>query len=146
MHPVPRTTDGTLVRNPIDDFERLARDLLSWADAWRPAAFEGIQVALGDLEETDDAFIVEIDLPGIDKKDVDIDLEGRRLTVTGERKERERTGMLRRRTRTVGTYRHELVLPADVDEDGVDASLHDGVLTVRLPKHTATHRRRIAIR
>ena len=145
MLPVRRNTEAQLARNPLDEFERLARDVLSWADTWGLPALDGFHTALGELEETDDAFIVEIDLPGVDKKDIDIELEGRRLIVTAERKERERTGILRRRTRTVGTYRHEVVLPTEVDEDAVDASLADGVLTVRLPKHETARRRRIAI-
>lgn len=140
-----RTTGIELVRDPLDEFERLARDMLSWANTWRLPTLDGFQTALGELEETEDAFIVEIDLPGVDRKDVDIELEGRRLMVTAERKERERTGILRRRTRTVGTYRHEVVLPTEVDEDAVDASLSDGVLTVRLPKHEVAKRRRITI-
>lgn len=145
MLPAKRTTGIELVRDPFDEFERLARDMLSWANTWRLPTLDGFQTALGELEETDDAFIVEIDLPGVDRKDVDIELEGRRLMVTAERKERERTGILRRRTRTVGTYRHEVVLPTEVDEDAVDASLSDGVLTVRLPKHEVAKRRRITI-
>lgn len=145
MLPARRSTDTQLGRNPVDEFERLARDMLSWANTWGLPALDGFHTALGELEETDDAFIVEIDLPGVDKKDVDIELEGRRLIVTAERKERERTGILRRRTRTVGTYRHEVVLPTDVNEDAVDASLTDGVLTVQLPKHEAARRRRITI-
>lgn len=145
MLPARRGNDTQLARDPFDEFERVARDMLSWANTWRPPTLDGFETALGELEETDDAFIVEIDLPGVDKNDVDIELEGRRLIVTAERKERERTGILRRRTRTVGTQRHEVVLPTDVDEDAVDASLTDGVLTVRLPKHETARRRRITI-
>lgn len=145
MLPVRRTNDAALVRDPVDEFEGLARDMLTWANTWRLPSLDGFQTALGDLEETDDAFILDIDLPGVSKKDVDLELEGRRLIVTAERKERERTGILRRRTRTVGTYRHEVVLPADVDEDAIDATLADGVLTVRLPKHETARRRRITV-
>lgn len=48
-------------------------------------------------------------------------MAGRRLTVTGERKERQRVGILRRRERVVGRFHYEVVLPADVEEDGVEA-------------------------
>ncbi len=53
--------------------------------------------------------------------------------------------MLRRCTRSVGQFFHEVVLPGDVDEEGVTASLNDGVLTVRLPKAETARRRRIEI-
>lgn len=99
-----------------------------------------------DLEETDDAYIVEVELPGVRKGDVDIELSGGRLTVAGERKERERAGILRRRTRTVGRFFYEVVLPGDIDDDGVDAKLDDGVLTITVPKSAADRNaRRIPI-
>ena len=87
-----------------------------------------------DVEESDDAYLVDIELPGVRKQDLDIEIAGRRLTVRGERKEKERVGILRRRERTVGRFRHEVKLPGKVDEDGIVASLDEGVLTVRVPK------------
>lgn len=106
-------------------------------DHFRPAA---------DLEETDDAYVVEIELPGVDKDDVDIELVGRRLAVSGERRERERTGILRRRTRTAGRFFYEVVLPGDTDENGVSAGLAGGVLTITVPKAAAERQaRRIPI-
>jgi HSP20 family protein len=88
---------------------------------------------LADVEETDDAFVVEVELAAVKKDDLNLELSGRRLVVTGERKERERVGILRKRTRTVGRFRCEVVPPADLDEDGVSAELAEGVLTVRVP-------------
>ena len=66
--------------------------------------------------------------------------------VTGERKERERVGILRRRTRTVGRFHYEVLLPGEVDEEAVEASLHEGVLTVRVPKPLSERPRRIPVR
>lgn len=146
MLPARRNETTPTLRDPFEDFERLGRSLLSWADAWHPTAVDGFLSALGDLEETDDAFLLEVDLPGVEKGDVDVEVDGRRVVVTAERKERERTGVLRRRTRTVGTYRHEAVLPLDVDADAVEAKLSDGVLTITLPKQDASQRRRITVR
>ena len=68
------------------------------------------------------------------KQDVDIEIVGRRLTVRGERKEKARVGILRRRERTVGRFQCEVTLPGNVDEGGVAATLDEGVLNVRLPK------------
>ncbi len=98
-----------------------------------------------DVEETADAFVVEIELAGIKKTEVNIEVSGRRLTVTGERKERERRGTVRRRTRSVGSFRYEIVLPTDVDDKKVEASMADGVLTVRVPKGATERPKRIAI-
>ncbi len=66
--------------------------------------------------------------------------------MTGERKERERAGILRRRTRVVGRFRYEVVLPGATDEEGVTASMEQGVLTVRAPKPERDRPRRIEVR
>ena len=89
--------------------------------------------------------MAEIELPGVALEDLSVEVAGRRLTVTGERKESERVGILRRRTRTVGRFHYEVLLPGEVDEDGVEAALQDGVLTVRVPKPVSQRPRRIPV-
>ncbi len=105
-------------------------------DHWSP---------LADVEETDDAYTVELELPGVAREDVDIQLDDRRLTVSGGIEEKERKGILHRRTRRVGRFHFSVTLPGDVDADNVSAQLHDGVLTVHVPKSAQAKPRRIAI-
>jgi HSP20 family protein len=99
-----------------------------------------------DIEETDDAYIVEAEVPGVKKRDLNIEMMGNELTISGEIKERERVGVVRRRTRKVGSFFYRVVLPENVDADKMDADLDDGVLTVRLPKAERGQRRRIEAR
>jgi HSP20 family protein len=100
---------------------------------------------LADVEETDDSYVVEIELAGVKRDDIDVSLDGRQLIVTGERKEKERVGILRRRTRVTGQFRYEVTLPnVDVDAD-VTANYSDGVLTVRVPKPARERPRRIPV-
>ena len=110
-------------------------------------AGDGFSTPLGDLEELDDAWLLRVELPGVKRDDIDIQVAGRRLTVRAERKETERKGILRRTTRTTGRYYLEVVLPGEVDPDDVEATLGDGVLTVRVAKPEAEQggQRRIAI-
>jgi HSP20 family protein len=98
-----------------------------------------------DIEEHDDAYVVEAELPGVQRKDVNIELVGSELTISGEIKEREREGILRKRTRRVGRFEYRVVLPDQVDADGINAKLNDGVLTVRVPKAERAQRRRIEV-
>ena len=105
-------------------------------DRWSPPA---------DVEESEDAYTVEIDLPGVQREDVDIHLVDRVLTVTGQVRDKERTGVLRRRTCRVGQFFFSVTLPGEVDGDQVSAKLHDGVLTVHVPKSAEAKPRRIAI-
>lgn len=102
--------------DPFEDLEHLQQQLAQVFPSWprRPAwpqtgtAMDSESAPVADVEETNDAFVVEIELAGVKKQDVKIELSGRRLTGTGERKERQREGTLRRRTRTVGRFRYEM--------------------------------------
>ena len=99
-----------------------------------------------DIEELEDAYVVEAEVPGVNRKDVNIEVSGNELTISGEIKEREREGIMRRRARRVGQFEFRVVLPSDVSPEGVDAKLNDGVLTVRIPKAVGAQRRRIEVK
>jgi HSP20 family protein len=107
------------------------------APMWVPAA---------DLEETDDAYVLELEVPGVKKEDVNIELRDNEVRVTGEIKEKERSGVLRRQTRRVGQFEYIVTLPGDIDPEKVEASLHEGVLTVRLGKAAASQPRQIEVK
>jgi len=99
-----------------------------------------------DIEEREDAYVVEAEVPGVKREDVNIEVSGRELTISGEIKEREREGVIRRRTRRVGRFEFRVALPSEVNPEGVDAKLNDGVLTVRVPKAERAQRRRIEVK
>jgi len=105
-----------------------------------------IWTPLSDIEETEDAWIVETDLPGVNRADINVDVQGPELVVSGEIKEKERKGILRRRTRPVGMFEFRMTLPPDADPDNIEANLADGVLTVRIPKSDRAHSRRIDVK
>jgi len=136
------------VWHPLMELQRLndqlSRSLEGWGDL--SSLLSDAFTPLADVEETDDAYLVEIELPGVKKGDIEISMEGRRLTVSGERKEKERAGILRRRTRSVGRFHYEVVLPGEVDEGAVSASLDGGVLTIRVPKRESDRPRRIQVK
>ena len=74
-----------------------------------------------------------------------VDLE-EQLTITGEIKEKERKGVLRRKTRRVGRFEFRVTLPNQVDPEKIDANLAEGVLTVRVPKSERAQRRQIEVK
>jgi HSP20 family protein len=113
---------------------------------WSPGAGNGgTWMPLADIEETDDAWIVEAELPGVDRDDVNVEMHDSALIVTGEIKEKERAGILRRRTRRTGAFEYRVSFPAGSVEDQAEATLHDGVLTVRVPKSERAKPRRIEV-
>jgi HSP20 family protein len=98
-----------------------------------------------DIEETEDAWVIEAEVPGVRREDVHVDVQDNELAITGEIKERERTGILRRRTRKTGEFEFRVTLPGQVDAERIDANLRDGVLTVRIPKPEQARPRRIDV-
>ena len=106
------------------------------AQGWTP---------LADVTETDDAYLVEIEVPGVDRKDLTVEVAAGELRVSGEIVEKEKVGWLRHRTRRVGQFAYRTALPVDIDTDQVSADLADGVLTVRAPKTEAAKPRRITV-
>ncbi|MER3408779.1 MAG: heat-shock protein Hsp20 [Thermoleophilia bacterium] len=110
-----------------------------------PALTTGLWSPLVDIEETEDAYVVEADLPGVKREDVDVEVIGNELVIRGEVKERERAGIVRKRARRVGRFEFRATLP-DVDADKIEATLSEGVLTVRAPKVEQAKRRKIPIK
>lgn len=128
----------------LDQLQAQMGELLESALAGAPG--EGAPwIPAVDIEETDDAWIVEAELPGVDKKDVDIQMNDSELVVRGEIKERERAGILRRRTRRVGEFEFRVNLPGQTDAEQIDAKLDGGVLAIRIPKPQETQPRHIEI-
>ena len=141
--PVLRSSETWNRWDPFREFEGLRSQM----DEWMESAFTGGAVwsPLADVSETADAYVVEVDLPGVKREDVAVELVGNTLTITGELKEKERSGWLRHRTRRRGRFEYRTSLPREVVADQVEANLVDGVLTVRIPKSEAMKPRRIEI-
>lgn len=124
------------------EMDRLFDDLLA------PAAGEGrnfaspAQAAAAfvrpsiDVDETDQAYRVSVELPGLTEKEVELNLRDNALTISGEKRsgrEEERGGR-RYAERSFGRFERTIPFPTEVDADRVDAVCQNGVLTVTLPK------------
>lgn len=89
-----------------------------------------------DVAEEEDAIVVRAEVPGCKAEDVDISIYGNTLTISGEKKmseEKKEKGYYHMES-SYGSFRRELTLPTDVDQDKIDASCKDGVLSIKLPK------------
>jgi HSP20 family protein len=108
------------------------------AGAWTPPV---------DIYETDDALVLTAMLPGVSKDEVSIEVHNNTLMLRGERKPASAVSDERyyRRECVYGPFQRSFVLPATVDQNQVQATYHDGILELRLPKSEAAKPRRIAI-
>jgi HSP20 family protein len=130
----------------LEDFRERMRGMLERTFTGLPELVSATWSPLADMEETDDAFLLEIDLPGVSRDDVTVELEGNELVVSGEVKERDRKGILRRQARPTGRFEYRLGLAQKIDPDRIEANLADGVLSLRVPKSEQAQRRRIEVK
>ncbi len=106
------------------------------ADTWMPEV---------ETEDTTDAYLVRAELPGMKREDVDIELRGNELRITGEVKEEKEQGDGKPLRRRHGKFAYRTSLPADADANNINAQLTDGILTVRVPKAAQARSRRVEI-
>ena len=97
-----------------------------------------------DVHETEDEYLVEIDLPGVKSEDVNVEVNDNVLSISGSRVADE-TGAAQLVERPYGTFARTLSLPQGVDSDSIQASYHDGVLELRIPKPAEQKPKKITI-
>jgi len=100
-----------------------------------------------DVTETNDAFAIHVDLPGIDEADIEVQITGNRLTVSG-RREAEETREGDRYVaieRAYGAFNRSFVLPDSADTEQVEAELRNGVLEIKVPKRVEMKGRKVSI-
>ncbi|MBL8840183.1 MAG: Hsp20/alpha crystallin family protein [Planctomycetes bacterium] len=139
-------------RHPNTLFDRMVNDLFgeSWLVVPGRAASDAGAVdwlpAL-DLKEEEEQITVRVELPGVDAKDVDVELHDDVLVLSGKKEEQheEKEGGRLWSERRYGAFRRELQLPAPVAADSVKASCAKGVLTVTLQKAKSAAGRKIPV-
>ena len=135
-------SDGTAF-DPL--WRRFAQQLDRWPDfVPAPPPPPDVLPAV-DVLESDQAYLVEVELPGVRQDDVRVELAGSRLVVTGRRRSYDRQGLFRHRSRRTGHLRLAVTLPGELAANDVAASLEDGLLTVLLPKAVSSRPRRIPV-
>lgn len=113
-----------------------------WEEPWR--GFE--RLPLVDVEELDDHIKVIAELPGFDKGEIEIQLEGNVLTIRGEKTEEKGRKFLRReRAKSVTRFERRFYLPMDIAADQATAKFEKGELIVTIPKADANKARNIPI-
>jgi HSP20 family protein len=132
----------------LEEMERMRRrlgELMEEAEVGRDG--EEMIEPLADVQETDGEIIVIMDLPGMDKEDVDIALSSDELSVVAQRK--TETGMeegsFHQRERSYRRFERNISLPTGVKADEAHAKLESGVLKINIPKAVVTTRKRITI-
>lgn len=119
--------------SPFAEMSRVERDMRKLFDFedftktyWRP---------LVDVRENTKEFVANVEVPGIDPKDIKLTVDRETLTIEGEKKlEKEEKGEYYRTERYYGSFVRSFSLPTSVDSEGISASYDKGVLKITIPK------------
>ncbi|MGN6528601.1 MAG: Hsp20/alpha crystallin family protein [Burkholderiaceae bacterium] len=137
-----------LGRSAADSIADLFRRVARMADGASPVG-DDMRV---DISETDHAYLVKAELPGVAKEDIRIRIDGSYVSIsttvrreTGRARKHEEERVLLHETHE-GTWSRGLSLPHELADDGAQASLDNGVLSLTLPKRTPAAGKAIAIK
>ena len=135
----------------FDPFNELVDDLFK-GFLVRPVSYEGRGDALPrvkvDIAEANGAYVVNADLPGVRKEDIQVSIDGAEVTLTAEvkrEKEASKDERVLHSERVYGKVTRSFALPQEIDEAKAEAKFRDGVLELRLPKKAAAARKQVTI-
>ncbi len=137
-----------------DIYDRMGQLMnMAFGDLALSRAAEVPWTPLADVAERDDAYVVHVELPGLRRDQIDVQLMDRELVVSGEIKEEELDGKdgkdgnrRRRSSRRTGRFEYRTFLPGDIKPDQISADLAGGVLTITVPKSETAKPKRIEIK
>jgi len=143
--------------SPFEEMDRVFDNFFSrgWLQPFRmdwpsyrklEIPFEG-KTPTVDMIDRDNDIVIKAELPGVDKKDIDVTVTSNTVTIKGtiSKEEKEEKDNYYRREISRGSYARTLSLPVDVDEDNAKASIKDGVLELTLPKSEKAKKRTIKV-
>ena len=131
--------------NSVDPFDRMFDALLGGSGGSRSTLMRAPET---DVVETEREIRVMVEMPGLKRDNIDIDIENNVLTIRGEKREERQEGEEGKyhiAERRYGTFTRSFVLPRDVDSEDIQARFEDGVLNVTIPKSERARRRRIEV-
>lgn len=137
--------------NPINELLRFDTGLSRWFDddllAAGPSPSAGWLPSV-DVKETEKEFVLSVELPGVNPKDVSVEVKDGTLTISGEKKfeSEEKKDRYHRVERCYGSFSRSFTLSEKVDETKIGATNKDGVLTLTLPKKEEVRPRKIEIK
>jgi HSP20 family protein len=128
----------------LDRYGRSSRGTLAKSD---DKTFEvGDWMPVVDIDETDNEFIVKVELPGVEKNDVNVNIENSTLTIRGEKKNSTEDKKRHRVECSYGTFVRSFTLPQAIDTKKVEAKYNKGVLNLTIPKVEEAKPKKIEIK
>jgi HSP20 family protein len=148
--PARRSGRNLVLVDPSREFEDIYNRMgqlmnMAFADIATPMLADMPWAPMADLSETDNAYVVHAELPGVQRDQIDVELQDRELLISGEIQPAQ-NGHTHRSSRRTGRFEYRTMLPGDVQAGSVNAQLSNGVLTVTIPKSETAKPRKIEVK
>lgn len=116
-----------VISNALEDFFQGGRDVQAISRAWLPAV---------DIEERDKDYVFSLEVPGMERDQVRVELQNGTIMISGERKEEkdEKRKNYLRHEQSYGAFRRSFSLPADAASEGLKATYKNGILKIMVPR------------
>ncbi len=160
--PVPIKTDSTrdpyaeaddAFTNTVDEMNKMVQRMNQWLQRnWPDSYGKKGQLVFHpdmDLSETTTDYTIKMDLPGMKKEDIQIEVSDQIVTISGERKKETEEAAkdgVQRKERNFGTFQRSVTLPDPVKTDQVTAEYLNGILIVKIPKASPTEQKKVKVR
>ena len=137
------------IQNALSDFDRYFESFFG-DSILAPAARLFNQMPAVDIQETENAYVLEMDLPGFDEKNIEVHVDGSSLTISSKLEERqekkeENQGTYILRERRLSSFSRSFKLPENANPEGVSAEFKNGILSLQIQKRAEAQKRTIQI-
>jgi HSP20 family protein len=139
------------IQNALSDFDRYFESFFG-DSILAPAARMLNQLPAVDIRETENAYVLDMDLPGYDEKNIEVHVDGSSLTITAKdeeardvKKDEENQGTYLLRERRVRSFNRSFKLPENADPESVSAAFKNGMLNLQIKKRAEAQKRTIQI-
>lgn len=145
----PKNSSTPANRDSFSLLRKEMDDLLS--NFWGPTPTTWLSSNLSpavDLSEQENAFVIKVDAPGLEAKDLNVQVHGNTVSVSGQRQEEKESKdkTYYRMERRQGSFSRSVNLPCNINEDEVAAEYVNGVLTLTLPKAESSKAKKISVK
>jgi len=139
------------IQNALSDFDRYFESFFG-DSILAPAARMLNQLPAVDIRETENAYVLDMDLPGYDEKNIEVHVDGSSLTITAKdeeardvKKDEENQGTYLLRERRIRSFNRSFKLPENADPESVSAAFKNGILNLQIKKRAEAQKRTIQI-
>jgi HSP20 family protein len=139
------------IQNALSDFDRYFESFFG-DSIMAPAARMLNHLPAVDIRETENAYVLDMDLPGFDEKNIEVHVDGSSLTIASKqeeardvKKEEENQGTFVLRERRLNSFSRSFKLPENADSESVSAAFKNGILNLQIKKRAEAQKRTIQI-